>query len=93
MDISLSFCTSDVCYAQDSGVSDLLHATLIWVERTSSGHRTSGRLRRTVGQEGLGVGTWLRRWLLHVASVSDGVGRLDVVSKRTAMGVSAKFPG
>jgi len=34
--------TSDICYTEHTRMSDLLHATLIWVERTSSWDGTAG---------------------------------------------------
>jgi hypothetical protein len=57
--------TSDISNAKDSGMADLLHTTLIGIQRTCSWNRTA-RLRRTVRKVCLSVGTRLRRWLLHI---------------------------
>lgn len=63
--ISLGSLTSNIGNAEDASMADLLHATLVGFEGTSTRHRTAGLGRAAIGQVGLRVGARLRRWLLH----------------------------
>ena len=54
-------------------MSDLLHATLVWLKRPRSFDWSADAARVSVREVGLRVGAGLRRWLLHRVSVSCGM--------------------
>ena len=60
----LSSLTSHIGNTEDAGVADLLHATLVGFERTSTRDWAARLGCRAIWEVGLRVGPGLRRWLL-----------------------------